>query len=103
MTTRRRFVLSTLPIAAAVLAGSRAALAQPARLAETDAQAVGLGYKHDASQVDKKKYPQLAAGQNCANCQLYQAKPTDAWGPCAAVGGKSVNAKGWCIAWAKKA
>ncbi len=103
MTTRRNFVLSTLPAAAALLAVSRGAFAQPTRLAESDPQAVGLGYKHDATQVDKKKYPQWAAGHNCANCQLYQAKPSDAWGPCAAVGGKAVNAKGWCIAWSKKA
>ncbi len=102
MTNRRQFVLTVLPAAAAIITGG-SAFAQAARLDEKDPQAVGLGYRHDASKVDTKKYTQWAAGHNCANCQLFQAKPTDAWGPCAAVGGKQVNAKGWCIAWAKKA
>lgn len=102
MTTRRQFVLSTLPAAAALMAGGKA-YAQAARLDEKDSAAVALGYKHDATKVDAKKYPQWAAGHICGNCQLYQAKPTDAWGPCGAVGGKQVNAKGWCLAWAKKA
>jgi hypothetical protein len=50
-----------------------------------------------------KKYPAYTAGKNCANCMLYQGKPTDAWANCAALGGKQVNGKGWCMAWAKKA
>lgn len=101
MATRRQFVLSTIPAAALVLAGGRTAFSQPARLDEKDPQAIGLSYKHDATKVDTKKFPQVA-GNNCANCLLYQAKPTDPWGPCGAVGGKLVNAKGWCIAWVKK-
>lgn len=103
MATRRQFVLRVLPAASALIAAGPAAFAQPARLDEKDPQAVGLGYKHDATKVDAKKYPQWAAGHNCANCQLYLAKPADSWGPCGAVGGKLVNAKGWCIAWVKKA
>lgn len=103
MATRRQFILRTMPAAAALLAGGTAAFAQPARLDEKDPQAVGLGYKHDAGKVDPKKYPQWAAGRNCANCQLYAAKAADSWGPCGAVGGKLVNAKGWCIAWVRKA
>ena len=42
---------------------------------EKDPQAVALGYVADASRVDAKKYPKYAAGQNCANCALYQGKP----------------------------
>jgi hypothetical protein len=102
MTTRRRFVLN-IPAAALALAAARAASAQAARLEETDSIAVSLGYRHDASKVDTKKFPAFAAGRNCANCQLYQSKAGDAWGACGAVGGKLVNAKGWCVAWAKKA
>lgn len=102
MTTRRRFVL-TIPAAALALAAARAVSAQAARLEETDSIAVSLGYRHDASKVDAKKFPAFAAGRNCANCQLYQSKAGDAWGACGAVGGKLVNAKGWCVAWAKKA
>lgn len=103
MTSRRQFIAATLPAVALTLTGARVAQAQAARLDEKDPQAVAIGYLHDASKVDAKKYTQWAAGRNCANCQLYQAKPTDPWGPCGVVGGKQVNAKGWCVAWVKKA
>lgn len=103
MTTRRAFLLATLPVAALAAVAARTASAQPARLQESDAAAVALGYKHDAANVDAAKYPTFAVGRNCANCQLYQAKAGEAWGACGAVGGKLVNAKGWCVAWVKKA
>jgi hypothetical protein len=102
MTSRRHFVL-TIPAAALSLAALRTASAQAAKLEETDTVAVSLGYRHDASKADAKKFPAFAAGRNCANCQLYQGKAGEAWGPCGAVGGKLVNAKGWCVAWVKKA
>jgi len=104
MTTRRQFVLATLPAAALAAVTTRASAQQPAaRLQETDAAAVALGYKHDAAKVDKAKFTTYAAGRNCANCQLFQAKAGEEWGACPAVGNKLVNAKGWCSAWVKKA
>jgi len=103
MTTRRQFILTAVPATALLIGAVPAAFAQPARLEETDALAVSLGYKADAAKVDAKKFPTFVAGHNCANCSLFAAKPTDAWGPCGAVGGKQVSAKGWCIAWVKKA
>ena len=102
MTTRRRFVL-TIPAAALALVAARAASAQAVKLEETDPTAVALGYRHDASKVDAKKFPAFAADHNCANCQLYQGKAGEAWGACGAVGGKLVSTKGWCVAWVKKA
>ena len=70
---------------------------------EKDAQAAGLGYKADATKVDKAKAPKYAAGQNCSNCALYQGKPGSAAGGCPLFAGKQVAAKGWCTAYAKKA
>jgi putative hemolysin len=102
MTTRRTF-LATLPAATLALTVAHTTSAQPARLEDSDSIAVSLGYKHDASKVDTKKFATYAAGRNCANCQLYQGKATDAWAACAPVGGKLVNGKGWCAAWSKKA
>ena len=81
--------------------GKTAAAAET--LSESDPAAVALGYKADASKVDAKKWPTYASGRHCASCQLYAGKPTDPMAPCAVVGGKLVNAKGWCAAWAKKA
>ena len=72
-------------------------------LDEANAQAVSLGYKADASKVDKAKFAKYAAGQTCANCALYQGKPADAFANCAIFAGKQVAGKGWCSAWAKKA
>jgi hypothetical protein len=104
MTSRRKFVLAVLPAAALAAAAARPASAQqPARLQETDAAAVALGYRHDATKVDKAKFPTYASGRVCANCNLYAAKGNEDWAPCAAVGNRLVNAKGWCAAWVKKA
>jgi hypothetical protein len=103
MTSRRQFMFKTLPAVSLAMMGAPAAQAQAAKVDEKDPAAAAIGYKHDASKVDKQKYPKWAATQHCANCQLYQGKASDAWAPCAVVGGKQVNGKGWCTAWVKKA
>ncbi len=86
--------------ATAVLAVSEASA--QAMLDEKDPQAVGLAYKADATKVDKAKNPKYVAGNNCANCALFQAKAGAAAGGCPLFAGKQVAAKGWCSAWAKK-
>ena len=70
---------------------------------ETDAQAAALGYKADATKVDKTKFPKYAVGQNCASCTLYQGKAGAAAGVCPIFAGKQVSAKGWCNSYVKKA
>jgi len=100
MTSRRSFI-QILPVAGIAAFASRLAFA--AELDPKDAQATALGYVTDASNADKAKFPKYAAGQTCANCQLYQGKPGDATGPCPLFAGKTVAAKGWCSAYAKKA
>ncbi len=104
-TGRRDFLKAgSLAVVSAAIAGSAGdAGAQTARLDEKDAQAQSLGYKHDATKVDKAKFPKYVAGQNCASCTFYQGKPTDAWGGCPIFAGKQVAAKGWCSAYVKKA
>jgi High potential iron-sulfur protein len=103
MTTRRQCVLGAVPAAILALTSGRIAAAQAARLEESAPTAVALGYKHDASKVDAKRYPAFVAGRNCSGCQFFQGKAGEAWGACSAVGGKLVNVKGWCAAWVKKA
>jgi hypothetical protein len=98
---RRTFVIHTV-VGAAAMTAALAARAQAA-VADSDAQAVALGYKSDATKTDKTKYPKYAAGQACNNCALYQGKATDAAGGCPLFAGKQVAGKGWCSAWAKKA
>ncbi len=96
----RRVFLMTLAASGAVLATGTQA---QALLDEKDAQAIALGYVADAKRVDTKKFPKFVAGQNCANCALFQAKAGDKAGGCPLFGAKQVAAAGWCSAWAKKA
>jgi hypothetical protein len=77
---------------------------------ESDPQAVALGYKHDATEVDPKY--KRDAGQICANCQLYSGTPGSNWGPCAIFSYRldpktkqpyTVSAQGWCLSWGPRA
>lgn len=100
--SRRTFLVSSIGLASS-LALSRQTFADAAKVEETDPLAISLGYKHDATQVDKAKQAKYVAGEECANCQLYQGKAGDASGACPIFGGKQVAAKGWCSAYVKKA
>ena len=99
--SRRQFIIMSAA-GACTLALNGKVQAQ-AMVADTDPQAVALGYKSEASKVDKAKYAKYAAGQECSNCALYQGKPGSAAGGCPLFAGKQVSAKGWCSAYAKKA
>ena len=101
---RRMFLIGAAGVAASGLAVSLFTSAQgDAPLSESDPQAMALGYKSDAAQVEKAKFPKYAAGQICGNCQLYQGKPAGATGPCTLFQNRLVASQGWCSAWVKKA
>jgi hypothetical protein len=97
---RRTFLIKVAAASGAAVLASQAS-AQP-MVAENDPQAAGLGYKADATKVDKAKYPKFAAGQLCSNCAVYTGKAGEAAGGCAIFPGKQVAANGWCSAWVKK-
>ena len=97
---RRVFIMRLVAGSSALAAASARA---QAALAETDTQAVALGYRADTTKVDAKKFPKHEASQTCANCQLFQGKPGDATGGCPLFAGKVVTKNGWCSAWVKKA
>ena len=101
-TNRRFFILQVAGAATALSVAAAHAQSGGPKLAETDPQAMALGYKEDVSQVDASKYPQFKPGQNCLNCVLYQGKPGDEAGPCPIFVGKSVKAAGWCASYAPK-
>ncbi|MDA0665720.1 MAG: high-potential iron-sulfur protein [Proteobacteria bacterium] len=98
MNSRRTFVIHSA-VGLGLIGSGLAAQAQ-AVVAETDPAAAAIGYKVNASKVDKAKYPKYAAGQNCANCALYK-KVSDKAGGCTVFAGKQVAAAGWCSAWVK--
>lgn len=97
---RRVFMLHAFVGTAAV--GAALKVQAQALVAETDPQATALGYKADATKVDKTKQPKYAAGQTCASCALFQGAANAQAGGCPLFAGKQVAAKGWCSAWAKK-
>lgn len=99
--TRRSFMLHIAAAGTALGAGSLAQ-AQAARLDENDPQAKALGYVHDTTKVDAKRFPRHTKDQKCTNCALFQGAPTAAWGGCPLFGAKQVAGPGWCSAWAKK-
>ena len=99
--SRRAFVMTVVAGGSALAAARVSAQAAPV-LTEADPQAVALGYRADATKVDKTKYPQYAAGMLCSGCTFYQGKATDPMAPCQLFAGKQVGAKGWCTAFAKK-
>ena len=102
-TTNNRRVFMMQAAVGFVAAGATLQAKAQAMLAESDAQAVALGYKADATKVDKAKQPKYAAGQVCTNCALFQGAASAAAGGCPLFAGKQVAGKGWCSAWAKKA
>ena len=99
--SRRQFMI--LSAAGACTLALNGKVQAQAMVAETDPQAAALGYKANATTVDKAKYPKYAAGQACGNCALFQGKADAAAGGCALFAGKQVSAKAHCSAWAKKA
>lgn len=106
--SRREFFKRSLGVVATVsvaqLVAQRVAYAADMpHVDENSAQAVGLGYKHDAAQVDKAKYAMFKDGSHCATCVLYQGTPDAEWGGCGMFAGQAVAAKGWCLAYAPKA
>ncbi len=96
---RRVFLLRAIATGG-LMAAARGARAQ-AKVDEADETAVGLGYKHDTTKVDNKKYPQHKPDQKCNNCGFWQGSATDAWAGCAMFGRKQIAANGWCMAWKK--
>ena len=98
-TQPRRVFLKALAVTGTVLSTRSHAQAQ---LDEKDPQAAALGYVAEAKRVDAKKFPKFAAGQNCANCALFQGKAADRAGGCPLFAGRQVASAGWCSAWAKK-
>jgi High potential iron-sulfur protein len=96
----RRVFLMTVAACGTSLATSAQA---QALVDEKDPTAAALGYVADAKRVDAKKAPKFAAGQNCANCSLYQGKAIDKAAACPLFPGKQVAGAGWCTAWVKKA
>lgn len=106
--TRRRFLqlvtagAMALPAAGSLLRSGVATAAEAGQLDEADPAAVALGYKKDTTKVDAAKYPQHEPTQVCEDCRYYLGKVGSERAPCTIFGGKVVQAKGWCAAYAAR-
>jgi len=100
--SRRAFIENGTILIAAVGVYSVAWADSAPMLSESDPTAAALGYKANASTVDRAKFPQYAAGQSCSNCALYQGAAGSSSGPCTIYAGKLVSATGWCASYTKK-
>ncbi|MEO6103985.1 MAG: high-potential iron-sulfur protein [Pseudoxanthomonas sp.] len=97
--SRRKFLIGAAVAAVAtpmLMAAPQARAAALPKLPLTNPQAKALGYVTVATTSTNAAHK---AGSDCANCQFYTA----ATGACALFAGFSVEPKGWCSAWAKKA
>jgi High potential iron-sulfur protein len=103
MSLSRRALLENGAILLAAVGASAVAWSDSLPMvSESDPMAVSLGYKANASSVDKAKFPQYAAGASCSSCALFQGAAGASSGPCAIFAGKAVSAQGWCASYAKK-
>ena len=81
---RRRFLklavagAVTAPIASTLLPRFARADDMP-HLAESDPTAMALGYKEDASKVDKAKFAVYKPGSMCDNCKFWTGKAGEAF------------------------
>lgn len=102
--SRRRFLKVAAGTAAvAAVSGMLPRIARAGglpHLSPSDPTAQALDYVENSA---KTKNPQHKAGAMCSNCQFYQGKKGDAWGPCQLFPGKAVNANGWCVSHQPKA
>jgi len=96
---RRVFLVQLMALGSAAPLQAQTRPAQ--QVDEASEQAVALGYRHDTTKVDAKKYPQHKAEQRCSNCSFWQGKPDEGWAGCAMFGRKHIAQAGWCVAWAK--
>jgi hypothetical protein len=103
MDEQRRKMLRSGAVLAAMATLSRFAWADSLpMLSESDPVAQALGYKADATKVDKTKFAQYQTGQSCASCSLYMGSAGATSGACPLYSGKAVAASGWCSSYSKK-
>lgn len=99
---KRRVVL-WVPVAAGI-AGLHAPAARAAikKVEETEPKATAIGYRHDSSKVDQKRYPKHDPEQKCLNCLAWAPeKPSDEWGECDLMSDRLVYRTGWCSSYKK--
>ena len=100
MIKRRDFILKFVPMAGAVAALPRVALADVPALTEDDKMAVAMGFKLKTEKADQAKYPKHTNEQMCAKC-LHFTVPGAESAKCDLFN-KLVPKGGWCSGFSKR-
>jgi hypothetical protein len=82
-------VLGTLP----GMAKAQAQGQDLPHVSPSDPTATALKYVEDAAKSPNRK----DAKAFCHNCNFYQGKASNPWGPCQLFPGRAVAADGWCV------
>ncbi len=103
--SRRRFLRGTVTAAmaapfVAVLTLRRAHAADLTPVPLDNPTVLALAYTEDASEA--AELSNYREGSLCANCQFFGTLEANGRGPCSLFPGFSVQANGWCSAWAAK-
>jgi len=101
ISSRRVFMLQAVACGSLIGVGTTAHAATKVDEDSDDAKA--LGYRHDTTKVDAKKYPQHKPEQKCHSCQFWQGSASDEWAGCSMFGRKQISGTGWCLAYRKVA
>ena len=104
MLNRRKFITQSAKALALIpmvtVTDSRVWAAE--RITQDHPTASALGYVHDASKTDTKRFPKRSgpegAKQFCSNCSQY-IETEEGWGTCAIFPNYLVAGPGWCNVW----
>ncbi len=98
--SRRAFLATAAVTASVAVLGLRPRTARAAmpHLSEADPLAKSLGYRTNAAQVDKAKFPTYKPGERCGECRFFQgtAGQKSGFAGCQIFAGYAVSADGWC-------
>jgi High potential iron-sulfur protein len=100
-TSNRRTFMMQIAVGSTALACGRAAQAVSKKIEENEAKATSLGYRHDSTQVDAKRFPKHTPAEKCSGCMAWLGKPADAWAECDLMADRLVSSTGWCSSYVK--
>jgi len=99
--SQRRTFMMQIAAGSAALAGVCPARAVSKKIEESEAKATSLGYRHDTTQVDAKRFPKHTPAEKCSGCMAWLGKPADAWAECDLMADRLVSNGGWCSSYVK--
>ncbi len=100
MSRRREFMARIVPMAGALAAFPRLALADIPAMTEDDKMGTAMGFRLKTEKADQAKYPKHTNEQVCSKCVHYQTPAADT-ARCDLFN-KTVPKGGWCSGFSKR-